>query len=81
MDIVLCHHHFMETNIKKSFLRWNFLIPGFAPSQNLPNKTITAKQERKLSVKRKIIVKSRHKETQKASLNINKPEGKRDLSL
>ena len=61
MNTVLCHHHFTETSIKKSFLRWNFLVPGFAPSQNLPDKTITATQERKLSVKRKIIVKSRHK--------------------
>ena len=46
MNTVLCHHHFMETSIKKSFLRWNFLVPGFAPSQNLPDKTITATQER-----------------------------------
>ena len=71
-NTVLCYHHFMETDIKKSFLRWNFL-PGFVPSQNLPNKTFVTKQERKRPVKWQSTVKLIPKRTQKASLPIISP--------
>ena len=50
-------------------MRWK-LVPGSVPSQNLPDKTTTPKQERKLPVKRQIIVKSTPKRTQKTSLSI-----------
>ena len=69
LNTVLCHHHFMETDIKKPFLRWK-LLPGSAFSQNLPGKTTAPKQERKLLVKRQITVKSTHKRTEKTSLSI-----------
>ena len=59
----------MEKDIKKLFLRWK-LPPGFVPSQNLPDKTTRPKQEKKLPVKRQIIVKSKPKRTQKISLSI-----------
>ena len=50
-------------------MRWK-LVPGSVPSQNLPDKTTTPKQERKLPAKRQIIVKSTPKRTQKTSLSI-----------
>ena len=36
---VLCHHNFIKTDIKKSFLRWK-LLTGSVPSENLPCKTL-----------------------------------------
>ena len=57
-NTILCNPHILEANMNKSHL--NFLIPGFALSQNLPDKTITAEQE-KSTAKRQITVKSRHK--------------------
>ena len=71
-NTVLCHHHFTEKDIKKSFLIWKFL-PGSFPSQNLPDKTTTPKQERKLPVRQQITVKSTPKRTQKTSLSITSP--------
>ena len=71
-NTVLCHHHFTEKDIKKSFLRWN-LLPGSFPSQNLPCKTTTPKQERKLPVRQEIAVKSTPQKTQKTSLSITLP--------
>ena len=44
-------------DIKKSFLRWK-LLPGSVPSQAIPCKTTTPKQERKLPVKGQITVTS-----------------------
>ena len=49
-NTVLCHHHFTEKGIKKYFRRWKLLL-GSVPSQNLPDKTTTLKQERKLPVR------------------------------
>ena len=46
---------------------------GSVPSQNLPGKTTTPKQQRRLTVKRQITVKSTPKRTQKTSLPINSP--------
>ena len=60
-NTVLCHHHFMETVIKKSFLRLK-LLPGSFSSQTLPGKITTPKQ------KELIAVKSTPKRTQKTSL-------------
>ena len=71
-NIVLCHHYFTEKDIKKSFLRWK-LLPASFPSQNLPGKTTTPKQERKLLVRQQITVKSTSKRTQKTSLSITSP--------
>ena len=63
-NTVLCHHHFTEKEIKKSFLRWKFLPSSF-PSQNLPGKTTTPKQERKLPVRQGITVNQHPKELRK----------------
>ena len=71
-NTVLCHHHFTEKDIKKSFSRWK-LLPGSFPSLNLPGKTIKPKQERKLPVREQITVKSTPKRTQKTSLPITLP--------
>ena len=68
----LCDHHFTEKYIKKSFSRWKLLPCSFS-SQNLPGKTITPKQERNLSVRQQITVKSTPKRTQKTSLSITLP--------
>ena len=46
-----------KKEIKKLFLRWK-LLPGSFPSQDLPGKSTTSKQERKLPVKQQITVKS-----------------------
>ena len=62
----------MEKDIKKPFLRWK-LLPGSVLLQNLPGKTTTPTQERKLPVKQQIIVKSTTKITQKTSLSITLP--------
>ena len=59
-------------DIKKPFLRWK-LLPGSVLLQNLPGKTTTPTQERKLPVKQQIIVKSTTKITQKTSLSITLP--------
>ena len=45
----------------------------FFSSQNLPGKTITPKQERNISVRQQITVKSTPKRTQKTSLSITLP--------
>ena len=66
-NTVLCHHHFTEKDIKKSFLRWK-LLPGSFPSQNVSGKSTTPKQEQKLPVRQQITVKSTPKRTQKTSL-------------
>ena len=50
-------------------MRWK-LLPGSFPSQNLPGKTTTPKQERKLPVRQQITVKSTPRRTQQASLSI-----------
>ena len=71
-NTALCHHHFTEKDIKKSFLRGK-LPPGSFSSQNLPGKTTTPKQERKLPVRQQITVKSTPKRTQKTSLSITSP--------
>ena len=68
----LCDHHFTEKYIKKSFTRWKLLPCSFS-SQNLPGKTITPKQERNISVRQQITVKSTPKRTQKTSLSITLP--------
>ena len=68
-NTVVCHHHFTEKDIKKSFLRWK-LLPGSFPSQNLPGKTTTPRQERKLPVRQQITVQSTPKRTQKTSLSV-----------
>lgn len=65
-------YDFYEKDIKKSILWWK-LRTGSVPSQNLPGKTTTPKQEKKLPVKRQITVKSTPKRTQKNSLWINSP--------
>ena len=57
-NIILCNPHILETDMKKSYLY--FVIPGFAPAQNLRDKAITVERE-KSTVKRQITVKSRHK--------------------
>ena len=62
----------MEKDIKNPFLRWK-LLPGSVLLQNLPGKTTTPTQERKLPVKQQIIVKSTTKITQKTSLSITLP--------
>ena len=62
----------MEKDIKKSFLKWK-LLPGSVPSQNIPGKTTTPKQRRKLPLKQQITVKSTSKITQKISLSISSP--------
>ena len=49
-NTVLCHHHFMETDIKKPFLRWK-LLPGSVFSQNLPGKTTCTKARKKTTSK------------------------------
>ena len=64
-NTVLCHHHFTEKDIKKSFLKWK-LLPDYFPSQNLPGKTTTPKQERKLPVRRQITVKSTPKKLRRS---------------
>ena len=71
-NTVLCHHHFTEKDIKESFLRWK-LLPGSFPSQNVPGKTTTPKQERKLPVRQQITVKSTPKRNEKTSLSITLP--------
>ena len=53
-------------------MRWK-LLPGSFPSQNLPGKTITSKQERKLPARQQITVKSTPKRTQKNSLSTTSP--------
>ena len=53
-------------------MKWKFL-PGSVPSQNLPGKTATPKQERKLSVKQQNTVKSTPRKTQRTSLPITLP--------
>ena len=49
------------------------MLPGSAPSQKLPGKTTTPKQERKPRVKRQITILSTPKITQKTSLSITSP--------
>ena len=63
---------FWKNILKSQFLRWK-LLPGPLPSQNLPGKITTPKQERKLPIKRSITVKSTPKTTQKTWLPINSP--------
>ena len=61
-----------KKEIKKLFLRWK-LLPGSFASQDLPSKSTTSKQERKLPVRQQITVKSTPKWTQKTSLSITLP--------
>lgn len=61
---VLCYNHFMEKDIEKLSLRW-MLLPGFVSLLNVPGKTTTPKQERKLPIKRQITVKPTSERTQK----------------
>ena len=61
----------MEVDIKINFDIE--LATRFCSLQNLPGKTTTPKQERKLLVKRQITVKSPPKRTEKTSLSITLP--------
>ena len=49
------------------------LLPGFVPLQNLPGKTTTPNQERKLPIKQQITIKSIPERTQKTSVSITPP--------
>ena len=71
-NTVLIHRHLTEKDIKKPFLRWKLLLGSF-PSQNLPGKITTPKQELKLPVRQQITVKSIPKRTLKTSLSITSP--------
>ena len=77
--MLFCHRHFMETDIKKSPLRWKLL-------QNLQGKPLHQKKllqnlqgkpshqkKRKLPVNRQITVKSTPKRIQKTSLSVILP--------
>ena len=63
-NTVLCYNHCMEKDTEKLSLRW-MLLPGFVSLLNVPCKTTTPKQERKLPVKRQITVKPISERTQK----------------
>ena len=62
---VLCHLHFMEKDIKKSFLRWKLLRGSFTKLTRLNHYTKTRKET---TLRQQITVKSTPKRTQKTSL-------------
>ena len=68
----LCHYYFMKADIKKLYLRWKWLA-GSVPSQNVPCKTTTLKQERKVPVKQQITVKPIPIRTHKTSRSVTSP--------